>query len=528
MPTVIDELVTILGIDVDPQTMSKIQKFEGAIDDVTRTVKWAGAALVAMASSVAYFTKQSAEASFELDKMSRLSGIGSGRMQEMGFAAEMAGGSFNGMMNDLMGLTKSMGSPIPGEFNQTLFMMGVNVHKTNGDLKNAGEVMDDVLEKLRGMSDIRQVQWASRLGLSDDTLMLAKMTTEEYEKMKQKARDFPLLLNEQQLKNSREFVIQLRLTERIVRFIGASLASSFVPVLTKTVDKFAKWIELNKDPIFESLAQIIEGIADGFARFVKFLEKSVEWVKKNIPGIQKFTEGIDLMGATSAITTGLLFALLVPVGLFLGKWLLIGAAIGAAATALSMFMGEAREGDTVFAGLTKGIQDWFDEISEKFPGITDTLKTAGVILKSLASIIKDSLIGSFQIVWEIVKPLARALGELGSLFVSLLDKALAVDMSRNAEKRKSWEDAAKASGERRNDFADVIKGLFEGNTSSLLGPQAPNVGGGSVQNNTKSAHVNNTFNINGGNSYDIADVVSKKYNHMIDLSYPGGLAPVTN
>ena len=74
---VIDELVTVLGFDMDGQAAATVKTLTTSIADVGKQAAVTSAALLVAASSVMAFVLQSNEASANIEKFSRLTGISS-------------------------------------------------------------------------------------------------------------------------------------------------------------------------------------------------------------------------------------------------------------------------------------------------------------------------------------------------------------------------------------------------------------------------------------------------------------------
>ena len=514
MATVIDELVTILGLDMAPGVLPKIQKFNTMIDGVTRYVGWASAALMAAATSITYFTERMAQTSAKMANFSQLTGINSSRFQELGFAAEMAGGSFDALQSDLMGLTKSMTSPIPGEFNHALFMMGVSAYDAAGKMKTADQVLLDVADKMEGMSKQHQIQWASRIGISDDTLLMLQMGRKEIGRLQQQARDIPTIVGEQQLKDAKEFVIQLGMVRRIMTYIGQEATSAAGPALKMIVGDFTKWLTLNREFIQSSLKNTVDGIVDGFQRFSTLLRKISERMGEVAPWTKKLVESLTSVNVISAVVLGALVALAGVIVVLGAKWALITAAIMAAGLAIDDVLTYFEGGNSVLGEMIDLVKDLWKQFSEKFPGISKYVESFIRIFKSLGKIIVDDLVAGFKLAWEGLKIFGDKISWAVGLITPLIDKFLQLTgLSDMAEKTADLVEGFAADNE------VVLKGFVNRAVEYNARPTAP-----TSSNNT----INITQNISGDNAVGVASESSRKINTALQQTFPGGLAPVVN
>lgn len=129
---------------------------------------------LAASSSIAVIVKSVSDEAVQITNLSKTTGIATKTLQEYKYAAESVGASADAVTSDLQMLIETMSSPIPGEFNETLFMMGIGIRDAAGKMKSADTLLGDIAEKLNGMNEQESLQWANRLGLSNDTLILIK------------------------------------------------------------------------------------------------------------------------------------------------------------------------------------------------------------------------------------------------------------------------------------------------------------------------------------------------------------------
>ena len=415
MKTVIDELVTVLGVELDPKAKPNIKFSLDAFDGIGRMAKWAGAALIAAASAIAYFAKQNAEAAAEIQKLSELTRIGTDTIQELSYAAIAAGGSSQSLQGDLLNLTKTMSSPIPGEFNHALFMMGVDIKKANGQLKTADEILLDVSDKFRNMSKIEQVQWASKIGISDDTLYMLRMGRGEIERLKKQAQDLPVIVDEKSLKMAREFTIQTGLMKTMISGLGQSIAAAAGPVMTQMVKDFSEFIKANKELIQLKIQDVIHGVVLGFRQFGEMIRSARDYIYGLFPGMQGFlsrlTE-VDMIADTVTTTLTLLFG---AIALSNPHWVALAAVIGAVSLVVNDVLGYFRGMDSVTGDVISKITEMTSKFQADFPNITRLAKDLWQMFKYISEIAWDTMITG-------ISNFSKGLG----LALSLIEKLLSL------------------------------------------------------------------------------------------------------
>lgn len=212
---VVDELVTLLSFKTSPGTEKAIKSIKDGISTLKSEVtKWAAAATAAGAATSAFLLSASDKA-IELQKLSQSTNLSTDSLQQWQYAAEAVGASSAAVTSDLESLLKTMSSPIPGELNMELMMLGVSVHNASGQLRGADEVLKDVGDKLNKMSSARAVQWAERVGISNDTLMLLKQGRQGLSELLKRRSLLGRLYRKTQLTGARSYQNQ---SKRLKRF----------------------------------------------------------------------------------------------------------------------------------------------------------------------------------------------------------------------------------------------------------------------------------------------------------------------
>lgn len=504
MPSVIDELVTILGFEVDGRAAATIHKFNSSIDAITRYAGWASAALLTASSAVAYFAERSADAAADIDKFSQLTGIATSTVQEWGFAAEQAGGSAASMQADLDRLTRTMSSPIPGEFNSALFMLGVSTVKVTGELKSADEVLLDISDKMQGMSAQRQLQWGSKIGLSDDTIRVVQMTREEIELLRQQAKDIPTVVDEESLKNAREFVTQLSLIRRVFTYIGQTVSSSAGPAVKEIVSDMIQWIKQNREFIQMSLQNLVEGIIDGFKRFAQALDKLKNTMYDFMPGLEDFVDTMNDSGIVSGVVFSALMALAVVLAVLGAKFLVVTLLMTAASLVVEDFLTYLEGGESVFGNFVEWLDGLGQAFATEFPAITEVLNLFLGLLKDIGAFVGTSLLNTFAGLGNIISNVFKGIVHDLSVVFGWIDTGL----------QKLGFGADRAEETQAGKRFKIQRAVH-----SPPGQTGAQSGGNTI---------NITNNISGENAPAIASETTRKMNFSLQQTYPGGLAPVSN
>ena len=107
---VVDELVTLLGLETDPSAKGEAKSFSELVGGVRKASLAAGTALIALSGAAFAMAKQFAGTADESGKFAASVGINIKKLEELEFATERAGGSSSELRGDLDGLAKTFGS----------------------------------------------------------------------------------------------------------------------------------------------------------------------------------------------------------------------------------------------------------------------------------------------------------------------------------------------------------------------------------------------------------------------------------
>lgn len=321
MSDVIKEFLVALGFKVDEAGM---QKFIGGIEKATKQVATFAAGVEAMAAAV--FLGVS-EAAHELDKLNDLSNrikVPVEEIEEMGYVAQIAGGSVEGAQQSLEGLAKAAGlaSIGLGRAKKVFAELHINLKDSNGRLRDTISLMDEIGEKIKGLERGQQLAILSRLGI--DPKMLESMTTDisglrkEFEEL-QRATGFNA---NKAAHDAGKFIDAYDKIKFAIATIGKAISAQFFERLTNGMDNLRKMIVDAAPEIINAIEPILTtilDIADGFFQFAQVIVRDVQVVIEWFGRINQATDGLSnyILAAAAAWRIFNLGFLLTPVGLIL-------------------------------------------------------------------------------------------------------------------------------------------------------------------------------------------------------------------
>lgn len=527
--SIVDELVTLLGLEVDPKAEGQASSFGKILGGVTAAAAAAGAALVAAAGAIGAYSMVQAEAIDKSGKMADAFGINFEAFQELEFAARKSGAEVEEFRVDLENLSKTLVD------NDALKEMGISAKDATGKLKSTDVVLMDIAKKFETLSKAEQNKFADQLTLSPSALKLLQQGSKGLAGLRQEARNLGLVLDDTAKVKAARFQSSLLNSRSVIDALGKSISVGLLPAMSDALDKFTDWISVNREFISAGVKQVLEGVALGFelvgdaAGYI--YDKFVELVGPldGILGPLDATQAIAL--TVAAAMTALAVATIAATW----PYLLMAVAIGAVILILDDLYSAFTGGESVIGG-------WFDKFTAAFPAITAGLKSIGDVLGDTTSSIAGDLMTGF-------KQILTFLGDvLAAIISSVASTVVAIDKIIGGANpfevlpqmfKEQFDIIFDLAGKYAGKLVDSFKGLFgmgEEETGAGAGSSAPvgaqaNVpagvvqganGGGGNQTNT------NTFNINGaGDPAAVANEVVKRggLGQTLQQSSPGLSGP---
>lgn len=408
---VVDELVTLLSFKTSPGTEKAIKSIKDGMATLKSEVtKWAAAATAAGAATSAFLLSASDKA-IELQKLSQSTNLSTDSLQQWQYAAEAVGASSAAVTSDLESLLKTMSSPIPGELNMELMMLGVSVRNASGQLRGADEVLKDVGDKLNKMSSARAVQWAERVGISNDTLMLLKQGRQGLSELFEEAQLVGAIIPEDAINRGAELSKSIKTLKTVFQALGNNIALSFAPNLKKVVDNFKQFLINNAEFFRQGLGITIDGVSRGFGRFWDILVKIKDGFVALLQPMQPFLKNMDAVKVVAGLVTGALAGFLALMAPAIIQFAAVGAAIAGVSLVIEDFITWLQGGESVIGDIVNAFSNWMD----KFPELKEDLKSVGQVFADVFNAIPgliDKCIDKIEDMFPVINKILSGLGKV--------------------------------------------------------------------------------------------------------------------
>lgn len=358
---------------------------------------------------------EAATAAAEASKFASMVGLSTGNWQEYAGAATMAGMEADELASLMLTLQERAVNAARGEKGdiEMLKLMGISAKNAKGELKNADTLLLELADRVKKMREAGEMGKAAgimnQLGGEEGArlLDLLKNGREGLLAMRKEARELGLVLSDEALESALEYGSAINRVKATFRGLGLTLGKTFLPSLTKLLDKFQAWLQVQRDIM-----------SAGFEEWVNGLDLNEVWAS-----VEGFFEGLkrlasllqrvaDLCGGWSNVLLGLVALISGKALLALGSLALAFGQLGMAMLATPVGWFVAAIAGVAYAihkngeGVRKAFeQGWLRGLLQIFLSVMDGLNElvatlTGVDLYSIGSQWIDGLLRGIKQGWQ--------------------------------------------------------------------------------------------------------------------------------
>lgn len=377
---------------------------------------------------------EAATAAAEASKFASMVGLSTGNWQEYAGAANLAGAEADELASLMLTLQERAVNAARGEKGdiEMLKLMGISAKNAKGELKNADTLLLELADRVKKMREAGEMGKAAgimnQLGGEEGArlLDLLKNGREGLLAMRKEARELGLVLSDEALESALEYGSAINRVKATFRGLGLTLGTAFLPSLTKLLDKFQAWLQVQRDIM-----------SAGFEEWVNGLDLNEVWAS-----VEGFFEGLkrlasllqrvaDLCGGWSNVLLGLVALISGKALLALGSLALAFGQLGMAMLATPVGWFVAAIAGVAYAihkngeGVRKAFeQGWLRGLLQIFLSVVDGLNElvatlTGVDLYSIGSQWIDGLLRGIKQGWqELTGWLDKGLDSIAGIFRS--------------------------------------------------------------------------------------------------------------
>ncbi|WP_445497374.1 lytic transglycosylase catalytic [Photorhabdus sp. SF281] len=269
----IEDFLGSLRFDVDEVGQ---RKFMAVITEVMANVLKMRAEIENAAFAVVNFTTQIADGLNKLYWQSQKTGATAEKIKAIGYAVSQAGGSIEGFNQSLEGVANSLHKNPDSE--GLLQNIGVRTRDANGNLRDTASLVVQAGEQLSKMPLDRANQYASRLGIDENTLMAMRRGigeyVSEYQGMMKTIGYNPTRAAQQ----SNQFMTHMNSLNSLFGMMKEKIGADLAGELIKNIESFQQTILLNFPEIEKVITRVLHvilNLADGITLLVSRVGEAI-------------------------------------------------------------------------------------------------------------------------------------------------------------------------------------------------------------------------------------------------------------
>lgn len=256
------DLFVSIGFDVDDSALTDLdrglQKTKGLIVALGAATLASAGILYKMATSVADAGDSAAKTA---DKL----GVQIEALQELRYAAELAGVAQNSFDTGLQRLTRRAAEAArgTGEAKDALRELGVQVTDGHGRLRNSADLLADIADGMAKIEDPgRRVALAFKLFDTEGVAMVNMLRDGKAALlgMRAEARELGFVIGEEAARNAEAFNDNLARTRLIITGLRNEVGARLLPIMSDLMVQFRQWFVYNREIIRSGIEKLLRGM----------------------------------------------------------------------------------------------------------------------------------------------------------------------------------------------------------------------------------------------------------------------------
>jgi hypothetical protein len=253
--TVLEELVTILGFEIDDEEAEEYaERLDGIKTGLTRILQVSAGAAAALTA----FITVNERANDELVKFARTIDMTVGEVQRLIHAGRLMGAADGDVMSSLANLNRlaSEAHRGIGAGVEIFGLLGLSAEDGLGRIKPVGDLLGEIADKIMALdSAAEQAEFAQKLGISDRMVLLLKQGRNEIGELGAELDAVGAILTPEQQRIAEDFTNALTRGRAVIRGWANDISSALAPAMTETINKFYEWAAANRELIESEISE---------------------------------------------------------------------------------------------------------------------------------------------------------------------------------------------------------------------------------------------------------------------------------
>lgn len=219
-------------------SQSRLNNFKKTVGKVSKSlgIMAGGLAIGAVVKGLFNMAKETGQTADRLLDLEQITGLSTDRLQEYEHVARVAGVNSETLANAVIGLTQrlSRGAQMSASLKQGLEALNIEVFKSDGSMKDLGDVTEQALTQLSEMENVtqRNVIGAQLFsGAWKDLAPILSLGADGLEAAKKEARDLGLVMDKESLKAANDFRIETEILNAEWKVMKREIGLGIIPAL---------------------------------------------------------------------------------------------------------------------------------------------------------------------------------------------------------------------------------------------------------------------------------------------------------
>lgn len=407
---IIDEVLIKLGIDEDNES------FNSAMDAFKKLNEFIDGIMKNLASAVVESTQKQIAALNDLSHSAASIGMSADELDRYNSAAELAGLESGKLSGILSSLNRQAGEAARGWGSgaEAFSMVGISARNAAGEIKSAGQLLEDVRGKIQGKSRVQQQTILEYLGLSiDDIEYFSENVTEAEKEYSAIMGAFGTDLNKAAA-GARSFQNSISRFQFIGDQFARKLTADILPDLSDGIDKIYRQVMDSLPKMAEEFAPVKDTISFLIKTGTQLLSRVIEWGGRLFSTLKSVNESLGGIPAKVALVYAGFRALSI---------LLTSSPFGAVLTGIALLVAAIADDIQTWKEGGDSLIDWgdalkvasetLDEVGKKVQEIHDWLVQNSELARTASEYFKGLNFGEgVRKLVDDFKYLARNIGDI--------------------------------------------------------------------------------------------------------------------
>lgn len=272
----LNDLLIKIGVKAD---LKKLLDVEVSLKNIGKATALLGGAFAGAVAGLTAFVNSNLTALDEVRQLSKVTGEAADKIHLLGKVAEVNGSSSQAAQASIEGLSKAIGEAANGVGlgAKAFEKYGFSAKKANGEIKSSSEMLEEIRQRMVGMSNQQQIAMLSKLGIDGSMIQTLRLTNAEMQEAMQNAEALSLgVANAENVEIAASFKDSMTEMGQMLKGVREFLSLQFAPSIQDVIARFKNWFIVNN-----------AFIKDGLTSFARIIQRAMSFIGDFVSAIDR-------------------------------------------------------------------------------------------------------------------------------------------------------------------------------------------------------------------------------------------------